>query len=328
MYLFIICIALLYFCSLFTKSNSAGFDKEKVVPLKAMLALLIILHHISLENEIAWLSPLKSWGAPIVSIFFFISGYGLILSYDKCGEAYLSRFIKHRIINTLILPLLLASLIFWLVVPDLPGFVESVRLLIMDGVVLLPHSWYVFAILIFYIAFYISCKFMSEVNIIILLTLLCAGYIIITNQLGYARCWYISALAFPAGAAYAYWSRAFLNRISNNSWWVVPLCILFAAFLYFTHSELGYIFVYVLIPFSIVFLCSKLNIEKLGKIKLFRWLSTISYEIYLCQGIAMYLASKIVFNGSLLYILYVLLLSFVFAYIVKETRVFILNKCH
>lgn len=328
MYLFIACIALLYLCSLFTETNVVNFKKEKVIPLKAILALLIILHHISLENTITWLSPLKSWGAPIVSIFLFISGYGLMMSYNKFGGGYLSGFVKHRIIDAITLSFLLTSLLYWCIVPDLPRIVESVRLLITKGVVLLPHSWYVFAILILYTTFYISCKFMSGVNVLIMLTTLCVAYIITTSQLGYARCWYISALAFPAGAVYAYWAKDFSNNVSKKTWWFIPLCVLFAALLYFTHSELGYMLVYVLIPFMVVYLCSILNIDKLGNIKLFRWLSAISYEIYLCQGIALYLAGKVVVDSSLLYVLFVFILTFAFAYIVKESKLFILNRCN
>lgn len=62
------------------------FDKKAVLPLRGILALLIILHHVAEEiPSIAIFAQLTYWGKYIVSIFFFLSGYGLCISYVNGG---------------------------------------------------------------------------------------------------------------------------------------------------------------------------------------------------------------------------------------------------
>lgn len=326
MLLFIVCVIILYLLSLFSKGG-VSFNKEKVVPLKAILALLIVLHHISLETSVKWLQPFNSWGAPIVSIFFFISGYGLMVSYNNKGDGYLNGFVKRRIIVTLLLPFLLALLLYRSVAIDLPGAIESICLLLKNGIVTLPHSWYVFAIFVLYIAFYLSCKVAKGKKSLFLLILLCAVYIIVTKHQGYARCWYISILAFPAGVIYAYYSRHFITQIYKYTRWIVPVCLLLAAVFYLLKSELGYMLVYVFIPLIIIYLCSTLNVEQLSRIGGIRWLSEISYEIYLCQGIAICLLEKFAIEMiPCIYIISVYLLTILLAYVVHQTKIYITNK--
>ena len=77
------------------KKQPNEFGRGKVFPLKGILAVLIVLHHLTYEIKSPLLQPFHSWGAPIVSVFFFISGYGLMTSYKNKGKHYLSGFIKH-----------------------------------------------------------------------------------------------------------------------------------------------------------------------------------------------------------------------------------------
>ncbi|WP_259317952.1 acyltransferase family protein [Bacteroides stercoris] len=51
------------------------------------------------------------FGSLSVSIFFFLSGYGLICSYNLKGEKYLKGFLIHRI-GKVIIPLLTAYAIY------------------------------------------------------------------------------------------------------------------------------------------------------------------------------------------------------------------------
>lgn len=320
MYLFIACIVFLYVWSLVFKGRTSTFRKEKVFPLKGVLSILIVAHHITFEVDCLWLSPFHFWGAPIVSIYFFISGYGLMRSYATKGNNYLKGFLYHRIFRVVIIPFLLALVLYRCLVPDLSPIIEAVQLLIFKGLTALPHSWYVFAIIVFYVFFYISCR-IGKKGGIVSLTLMCIAYSIATKSLGYDRCWYITALAFPAGAFYAgYGENIILTLKSILSYLVIPVSLLLATILYFLHYEWAYSCVYVLIPFMVITLCTKLEVEKLGDFTIIRWLSKHSYEIYLCQGIAMSLCSlrKDFFSPVEFYVLSVFILTFLFAYVVKR----------
>lgn len=53
-------------------------------------ALLIVNGHLFLfYNPESILTPYMNLGACCVSIFFFFSGYGLMTSYERKGDAYL-----------------------------------------------------------------------------------------------------------------------------------------------------------------------------------------------------------------------------------------------
>ena len=136
----------------------------------------------------------------------------------------------------------------------------------------------------------------------------------------------VGILAFPAGVTCAYYSKHII-KISKYSRFFVPICVLIAAVLYLSKSELGYMFVYVFIPLIIIYLCSTLKVERLSRIRVVRWLSEISYEIYLCQGIAICLLGKFAIdNTSCIYIIFAFMLTIFLAYVVNQTKIFILNK--
>lgn len=73
------------------------FDVRRTNSLRGVLAILIILHHLSSKIDILFLKWFHDFGAPIVSMFFFVSGYGLIKSYLKKGTAYIDGFLAKRL---------------------------------------------------------------------------------------------------------------------------------------------------------------------------------------------------------------------------------------
>ena len=109
MIFFLVIIGILYifsFCSF--NERVSTFNKEHVSTLKGVMAISIVAFHLFYQTD-DWLFMFSSWGAPIVSMFYFISGYGLALNYRAKGNEYLSHFFKHRIWESLILPFLLVG---------------------------------------------------------------------------------------------------------------------------------------------------------------------------------------------------------------------------
>ena len=99
MIFFLVIIGILYifsFCSF--NERVSTFNKEHVLTLKGVMAISIVAFHLFYQTD-DWLFMFSSWGAPIVSMFYFISGYGLALNYRAKGNEYLSHFFKHRIID-------------------------------------------------------------------------------------------------------------------------------------------------------------------------------------------------------------------------------------
>ncbi|MBJ2174899.1 hypothetical protein JBL43_11670 [Aureibaculum sp. A20] len=58
-----------------------NFTKDTATMLKGLLAVGIVLHHLSEKTNVIFIIDyFKYLGSAIVSIFFFISGYGLLNS--------------------------------------------------------------------------------------------------------------------------------------------------------------------------------------------------------------------------------------------------------
>jgi membrane-bound acyltransferase YfiQ involved in biofilm formation len=61
------------------KSQFHCFDVNATLPLRGLLAILIVCHHIGQHFS----NIQTGIGTILVSMFFFISGYGLMVSYCK-----------------------------------------------------------------------------------------------------------------------------------------------------------------------------------------------------------------------------------------------------
>ena len=111
MYLYCICyIALVILAGLTvfrhrwngTQILFSPFNVDRTLSLRGILVLLIVLHHLSGVTSFPGLSPsfrmlvsqFTFFGGGAVSMFFFISGYGLMASLHKKGKIYLDSFYK------------------------------------------------------------------------------------------------------------------------------------------------------------------------------------------------------------------------------------------
>lgn len=60
--------------------------------------MLILLHHLNGVTALTYLKPFGVVGIAVVSLFFFVSGYGLLASFEKKGILYLESFFKKRVL--------------------------------------------------------------------------------------------------------------------------------------------------------------------------------------------------------------------------------------
>ena len=202
MILFTICLAILYVISLTRKSPITILSKDKSNAVKGVLAILIVFHHFSTTCDISCFSEFRRWGSIIVSVFFFMSGYGLARSITLKGKVYLSNFLSHRLWKSVILPYAIALIIFLVYlnvdVPDASTLVGDWS----RGFTLLPNAWFIVALALMYLGFYFINKTSGRCHVVkmFLYTLV---YIIIVYSVGFERCWYVSVIMFPLGMLYA-----------------------------------------------------------------------------------------------------------------------------
>lgn len=288
MILFTICFAILYVISLTRKSPITILSRDKSNAVKGVFAILIVFHHFSTTCDISSFSEFRQWGAIIVSVFFFMSGYGLGRSITLKGKVYLSNFLSHRLWKSVILPYAIALIIFLVYlnvdVPDASTLVGDWS----RGFTLLPNAWFIVALALMYLGFYFINKTSGRCHVVemFLYTLM---YIIIVYSVGFERCWYVSVIMFPLGMLYADKENeliSFLNRYKARIW-LIPLMMGITGICFIMQTVVSSIVAFMALTIALVFVMTSTEVERIGKIGVFSFLSAISYEIYLCHGVAM-----------------------------------------
>ena len=105
MIVFIFVIGVLFLIALIAFSAENTFVKKKIPVIKSFMAFVIILGHLSCRVPSGWIQPFRFWGAPFVSMFLFISGYGM-------WQSFLSNYgLSVYVLCTVVLTVLLAELV-------------------------------------------------------------------------------------------------------------------------------------------------------------------------------------------------------------------------
>lgn len=305
------------------QNSSIGLDIQSSMILKGALSLLIVFHHLQYSDGLSYLNVFKHIGAPVVSIFFFLSGYGLMLSYKKKGLLYLNGFWRKRI-GSILFPFIVVTLLYLFLDYLDKGLINYnfFNDLIFRGITPLPYSWFVFTIILLYAVFY-AVFHINWLNIkwkISLLIIVTFFYIFFTKSvLVYDRAWWVSVLGFPSGILYVYYQEEIAVRLKGISRKFLGIIFLLGvcACLIITKSEWLYLFVYALIPVITLLLISCFDVPKF---KSLIFLGDISYEIYLVHGACIVLlrGEHIYIRSGALYIIIVFLITIVTSFFLKS----------
>ncbi|MCM1413271.1 MAG: acyltransferase [Bacteroides sp.] len=251
-----------------------------------MLALLIICCHYFPRYDIPLLSTWSWFGAPVVGCFFFLSGYGLSVSFATKGDGYIRGFISKRFARMLPAFVVMTALA-WAVKTLALGF--SPAELADDwihGVPPLNTSWFVYALLLFYLIFYISAKLSHSPKttgwILVGCTIL---YILVIRAAHYGGYWISSIAALPMGYFAALYHRRLQIFISTRRTLIIIAAIAIiwpAAILAEMRPQLLKPLVATAIPAAVYI--AIVTYPRLRPVTILDRLGTVSYEIYLCQG--------------------------------------------
>lgn len=261
--------------------------------MKAVMALMIVADHMALFYGVSFLRPFIEFGAPIVSVFFFISGYGLQVSYCKRRDDYLNHFFSRRFWKVLA-PYLIATALFCILIwdPD-KNWGKDLLSTFTEGKPILPFSWFVIELLYFYLAFFVSYRFFLGPWRLFVMCIFMALLFYLSIHLHYGNGWWISSLAFPAGIVFATQEKrvySFLEGSPARYWFSQLVLAIVFILCYLGGRLLGKYYLwtvcYICIPLIVALVVARLPLERLN-VKAVSFLATISYEIYLCQGIAM-----------------------------------------
>ena len=228
-------LVLFWNAKVFYKSGSFNeefMSLEQTKAFQGFLAICIMLHHIAQKTCASWiwpqeriihgLDPFVPAGYIMVSFFLFFNGYGLYKSY-RSKPGYLNGFFKRRILP-LILCMYLTGLIFFFVRLLLGEKMNlKTALLYLSNIKLCnPNSWYVIVLPFFYLAFYLSFRFIKKDGIatastclFVILYMLFATTIDHNDYWIRGEWWYNSVFLFPVGILFARYETAITAHLKK-----------------------------------------------------------------------------------------------------------------
>ena len=284
----------------FGKKPTNALTPELCTSIKGVAAVLIVLTHCithAVSSESIWSQLSTGWLT--VTVFFFLSGYGS--AYGLCRkEGYAKHFLRNRFVRVYV-PFLLCVPIYavYRICTGMSCSVRGILLNLIGGWDVVPHLWYVFVTLFFYVFLYLAFRLSSRrVPRILLLTAFVAAFTFaLWAIVGSARdYWFISNFSFVFGAALQLFdpparTRKFLipgaSVCAAGGFLLLPVCNrLFGGYVYPAYilsCNLGSGFLVSALLLLLTFTA--------GSNRVTAFLGKISYEIYLYHILFVWLCS-------------------------------------
>ncbi len=265
--------------------NGDFLSKANTGVLRGVCVTLILVHHFSQQLfDASYLLPFKYIGVFAVALFFFLSAYGMTVSLTKNPD-YLKRFLFKRF-KSIYIPYLIINTVTVIImslyyhasytVPDIVLFTLGVRLI--D-----PSLWFVHRILIYYVVFYLSFKFLSKNRALIAISLFTAAYCIVCCRLGRGIWEFRTAFSFPLGVCFGLYHGRIFRVLSERYVMITSLCsvcFLASGYMYY-HTDVLSMASGALAALFLILLVVLVLMKVTIASKPFSFLGSISYEIYL-----------------------------------------------
>ena len=296
--------------------------------LKGIFAIAILLSHLCGRTGIGSLIGLgpiyTALGYWAVSVFLFISGYGLAYSFDKKPN-YSRNFISTKLLHLYILQLIFILLYYllrtiFMIQPTNMSLLNS----LFFGETIISNGWYLQVIILFYLIFYIISHFKRYYTRICILFIVTLLYIVICNYVGLSSTWYETAICFPLGVL-IYNNRIPISQTykSHTRWFVFSILVILFSISFLLSLLLSDYHVFFKITTSIFFAFLVVYSSNLLYIqnKITNWLKKYYLGIYLFQGCAFILLRNNLWyiHNHYLYFLMSIFITLISAYFIQPT---------
>lgn len=300
--------------------------------LKGIFAIFVLSHHLYQHSGLLHGNIFgvifAAMGYLSVAVFFFLSGYGLMISYQKNGAAYVRQMPKKRILPFYCLILLLTLFYTIIVCVLLKEYVLTPFMIIKSltiGGTVIGNGWYLQVQLLLYILFYViySIERNSKLQISLIATFVIV-YCVIAYVLGLGSFWYKSVLAFILGLLWGIAKQKIDLYFSNKK---KIFFVAFASFIVFCITFIGARLlntkatILLEMASSVFFSLLVILLSNFVKVDygVTRFLGKISLEIYVFQGLFLSLFhSRIIsITNPYVYVVVVAFCTVIFAYMIN-----------
>lgn len=310
-------------------------SKENTLSLKGIFAVIVMLHHISqIDTNYVILNKFNNMGMYSVSIFFFISFYGMVKQLKITNRKYLDNFLPKRFL-VVIIPVIIVSIVYILIgiifYKNSYDFISIIKIYA-KGSALIKNGCYLNIILVFYLVFYFIYKYIKNIisasfvfSIFIILTIL------FIKNMEFGIWWYNSLFAVIFGVVVALFEEKILVIIKNVK---INYSLMFISTVLFyllnnkedriirISSEYGFNLSYWIVQnfLCINFVIMVLLIVSKFKLnyKILKFLGKISFEMYMIHGAVMWILNKYEVVNMYKYTLYVIIITMFLSYIFNK----------
>jgi len=290
----IILLLSLYRISFYGKTyNESYIGKEQCNAVKGIFILFVFGRHIwpymkdagydfSAFGDQLFLSLDKSLGQLIVVMFLFYSGYGIMESVKAKGQKYISSLPKKRILKTLVN---FDIAVFVFILTDLligkPLELGNTLLAFTGWTDVGNSNWYIFIILLCYIATWIGFRFFRW-WVSILIIFVCFLVLRFTRDVW----WYNTLLSFPAGLIYSKYKTKIESYIKSKYLLSFFICLIVFLITYkLPIAAFGIKDNVMSVAFALLILVATMKI-KVGN-PILNWLGKNLFPLYIYQRIPM-----------------------------------------
>ncbi|EKN3337479.1 TPA: acyltransferase family protein [Yersinia enterocolitica] len=259
-------------------------SKNSSLNIKALAIIMVLVGHLIGVNKLSVPIPFIDIATFGVSLFLFISGYGLVKSYESNGLK--NFFIKK--IKSVYMPFAIATVLVgmakgyfsdrWFEIIKTILFINPK--LPIDGTM-----WYIYFIAVWYILFYVSFRFLSN-NLLRILFLSVSSVLI--YKIPFSQSYDVAsflfsfhAFTFTLGVAVAMCGE-YKKELMLALGCMCMVVFLYLFYLHFlSYDPLNHVMASLISAPAIIFIVSYFDV----KIKILSFIGGISYEVYLFEGV-------------------------------------------
>lgn len=289
--------------------------------LKGIAIILILLGHLQIIRHAS------AWG---VAIFLIVSGFGLTQSYSKNG---IDNFFKKRI-SKVLLPYFIVTLI-WIITDAFIGIKHSIvaTILTLLGINFNAEfdktMWYITFILLWYLLFYLTFKFVKNdtVKIIILFLIFSIIFFAFRSIFPLAVGVQLYTLDFPIGVLLSMYYKKLLNIKEKHLMVIQSILTIGCLFMFYIfhsyfNSAIAYLLESLFFALTSISFFGLLSMYSI-KLKFIEFIGNISFEIYLFEGVFIN-NYKFIFNLSIniwlerfIFFIFIICLSLILSKFIK-----------
>jgi peptidoglycan/LPS O-acetylase OafA/YrhL len=313
---------LIFFLSLHKAQGKEYLSKDTSLNLKGWFSVAVMFHHLAQRtHDGLFFHHFLFTGIFSVSCFLFYSGYGLMKNCMNRKD-YEKHWFRKRIMPVL-LPFAFYNCLLWAVNLFEGKFIGIREMLrgLSKGEPMAIFSWYVWYILLFYIAFWILMKTVNKHprKMIIGAFIFNILYVVFCMIMNFGIWWYNTGHFIVSGMVYAAYEdkcEGWLKKHGKLLSAVMIPVVLTASWLPYLLPFAFQLPVYIALSVSFVILMILVSMKHVPDSKILRFFGSISYELYLLHELPLMMlrGTHIYIQNDSLWVLSVLVCTVLLAY--------------